>query len=277
MNPSIRCRPFLGTFVEIGVTSDNEVTRRAVDDAFDAIGDVHRLLSFHDPESDLSRLNASNGEWVRLHPLSLRVLRLAKGLTEQSGGLFNCTVGAHIVELGVLPNHLRHRSHRAASGLADDLVLKQNAAHLASPILITLDGIAKGYAVDRAVAALLRGGVASGWVNAGGDMRAFGDIALPVHQRSLTGELLPLGGLSGAAIATSRVAPERDSRFPGCIVNTDGGQSCHGVWTVLARRAWRADALTKVAANAPNSKRESWIEQLGGRLIVPETGVEVAA
>jgi thiamine biosynthesis lipoprotein len=40
-----------------------------------------------------------------------------------------------------------------------------------------------------------------------------------------------------------------------------------GVWTVVARRAWRADALTKVAALAPAQDRLDTVQRLGGRLI----------
>jgi thiamine biosynthesis lipoprotein len=53
-----RARPLLGTFVEIaagaGVPADQEA---AVEAAFAAIANVHRLMSFHAADSDVGRLN----------------------------------------------------------------------------------------------------------------------------------------------------------------------------------------------------------------------------
>src|SRR2546425_5982816 len=51
-------RPLLGTFVEIAVDdSASSKTEAAIEQAFGAIARVHRLMSFHDPLSDISRLN----------------------------------------------------------------------------------------------------------------------------------------------------------------------------------------------------------------------------
>jgi thiamine biosynthesis lipoprotein len=41
---------------------------------------------------------------------------------------------------------------------------------------------------------------------------------------------------------------------------------------VLARRAWRADALTKVAALAPDASRQALLRRLGGRLLGAPSG-----
>src|SRR5690242_18736158 len=46
-----------------------------------------------------------------------------------------------------------------------------------------LDGIAKGFAVDRAVEALQAEDVASGVVNAGGDLRVFGELYEDIYVR----------------------------------------------------------------------------------------------
>jgi thiamine biosynthesis lipoprotein len=130
-----------------------------------------------------------------------------------------------------------------------------------------VDGIAKGYAVDRAIAALRRAGVTSGWVNAGGDLRAFGALTLSVARRDADGFIGPLGGLREAALATSTVRDRATARFPGLILGAHGHTPATGVWSVLARNAWRADALTKVAALAPAASRQPLLLALGGRLV----------
>src|SRR5581483_5100056 len=50
-------------------------------------------------------------------------------------------------------------------------------------VMIDVGGIAKGFAVDRAVAALRDFGIPGGMVNAGGDLRAFGVEPRAVHVR----------------------------------------------------------------------------------------------
>lgn len=257
-----RMKPLLGTFVEIAV-ADTAHSEQAIDAAFRSIERIQSLLSFHDPDSDLSRINRQPGAAVALDRTSLHVLRLARGMTRRSGGLFNCTVGGALVQQGVLPDH--GGDEPLACGTADDIEIGSGCAMLRRPVRITLDGIAKGYAVDCAVKVLKHHGALSGWVNAGGDLRSFGAVVLPVQRREVDGSLTLLGGLQNAALATSAVHAEQSARFPGRIVCA--GNSVHevGAWSVMARSAWRADALTKVAASAPAQRRAAIVSELGGR------------
>jgi thiamine biosynthesis lipoprotein len=111
-------------------------------------------------------------------------------------------------------------------------------------------------------------GARAGWVNAGGDLRVFGKVVLPVQRRELDGSYSTLGGLWDAAIATTCVRLSPDASFPAWIV-ADSEAPKPGAWSVMARHAWRADALTKVASLAHPAQRNLLIEQLGGRLITP--------
>src|SRR5207237_9076434 len=90
---------------------------------------------------------------------------------------------------------------------ADGALLSRSRVRLARAVRFDLGGIAKGFAVDRAVQILRRARLAFGLVNAGGDLRAFGNRRWPVHVRcpDAPGELLQLGSLSNGAVATSAV------------------------------------------------------------------------
>jgi thiamine biosynthesis lipoprotein len=117
---------------------------------------------------------------------------------------------------------------------------------------LDLGGIAKGFAVDQAVRSLKRAGVAWGLVNAGGDLRAFGSRAWPIHVRhpAAPGQLIAVGTLREGAVATS--APYFSERM-------QGGQPTSALFdpttersivapisaTVFARTCLFADALTK--------------------------------
>lgn len=267
--PRRHLRPLLGTFVEIGAWPHQADTARAIDAAFATIARVHALLSFQDPASELSKLNAAPRHAVPLHPLTLRVLRLARAMMLASDHLFNCTVGGSLVQRGELPEH--GGPPPLDRGNADDIILLHNSACLRRPVRLTLDGIAKGYAVDLATRTLQKLGVTCGWINAGGDLRAFGPVAIPIHRRELSGTLSSLGQLRNGAVASSRVSPQRDPELPAVIISgTEQGTTATGVWTVMARHAWRADALTKVAALTPAPVRAERINKLGGRLLTPE-------
>ncbi|WP_341677561.1 FAD:protein FMN transferase [Niveibacterium sp. SC-1] len=256
-------RPALGCYVEIGV--DAGAAEAALAQAFAVIGEIHERMSFQSPDSALSRLNRAGGARVRLDRRTLQVLRLAKTIGAASEGRFNCTVGGELIARGALPSLsttvLGRGDHR-------DIVIDGESARLARPVAITLDGIAKGFAVDCAVRALQRAGARGGWVNAGGDLRVFGACALPVSARDTAGGLRPLGCLSHGALASSWVGGDMPAAqaFPAFIAgacDADAGE----VFQVVARHAWRADALTKVAACTPRAQRAALVARLGAYLL----------
>ncbi|MBV1885756.1 MAG: FAD:protein FMN transferase, partial [Parvibaculaceae bacterium] len=168
MNTLSRCKPLLGTFVEVSVsanTSDKELIALS-NQAFDEIDIIHRLMSFHDETSELSRLNKT--AHLKPHMLSKdmgAVLSQALSLSALTDGLFDVSIGQELVAQGSLPNHLA-RQH--SSGSWKDIVLDEEKVFFKKPLLIDLGGIAKGYAVDCALKKL--SSAHSALVNAGGDL-----------------------------------------------------------------------------------------------------------
>src|SRR5215470_2657618 len=83
-----RARALLGTLVEIAAEGlPDSSLDRAVDAAFSAVELVHKLMSFHDPDSDLSRLNRRAAiEPVEVHPWTARVIRRALALFHATDG-----------------------------------------------------------------------------------------------------------------------------------------------------------------------------------------------
>jgi len=279
MAEHLRSRPLLGTYVEIGVPGDGNVeVDRAITRAFEAVSSVHRLLSFQEEGSALRTVNSAPMVWHDLPPTFARVLRLSLLMMRRSDGLFNPTVGGALIAEGALPAW--GDTLPLPYGTADDIELIGNCVRLRRPLALTFDGIAKGYAVDLAVTALTQAGMTAGWVNAGGDMRAFGNHVLPVSRREADGTLRRLGALQNGAVATSAAKPYTEhDRFPGLTVSAGSGVPTPGVWTVSARYAWQADALTKIAALAAPQGRAALIQALHGALIAgpKKTPKEMAA
>ncbi len=267
-----RMRPLLGTFVEIGCEQSDKSAEQAISAAFDVVEKLHHLLSFHETTSDLTRLNQANGEFIEVHQHTVRVMKLARSMTIASNGLFNCTLGGAMIQNGVLPDHSSPNQYHAevqSTGVGEDIQINGNKIKFNKSIKVTLDGIAKGYAVDCAIATLKRHHIKAGWVNAGGDLRVYGDLVLPIQRREVNGEYVALGGLQNAALATSTVTADYDKTFPGKIINPLVSPNVGG-WSVMSHYAWRADALTKVACLANAADRATIVNQLGGAIIDPQ-------
>ena len=266
-----RMRPLLGTFVEIHLAEAGPLTaiqsQAALTGAFEKIEQIQNLLSFHQSTSDLTRLNAAQDTWVQLHPLSIRCLKLARALTRISKGTFNCTLGKAIVDKGALPapKYLTTRTDWLSIGRWDDIEIRQQQARVIRPLLITLDGIAKGFAVDVAINYLQQQGITSAWINAGGDIRIYGSAIIPISIRDHHGHVHTMGGLHNAALATS--TSHASAEQPGLLLDGSANNNAPATWSVLANSAWLADALTKVTANVAQPERAASVRALGGNWI----------
>lgn len=238
-----RARPLLGTFVEISAAGAPRVDLDvAIDGAFRAVAEVHRLMSAHEAHSDVGRLNLeASRHAVRVHPWTHEVLRTACELHDASAGAFDIAIGPH--------------SPRPASPRRSDIELlpRHCVRFLRSEVRIDLGGIAKGFAVDRAIACLRASGVPQGLVNAGGDLAAFGEDASVVLIRDprhpgrelcrielMYAALASSGGridLFESAAATDSEILDPETRAPACGIRGA---------TVRAPSCMIADALTKV-------------------------------
>lgn len=229
-----RCRPLLGTFVEV-TAEDGE----AIEAAFAAIERVHGLMSAHEPGSDVSRINRlAHLRPVDVHDWTARVLERALFWSRESEGAFDVLrAGKAAIEGALIPTHPEQPYPKTAHWTW--LEIQGSAVRLHRPGCIDLGGIAKGFAVDRAIDALRSAGVGSGLVNAGGDMAGYGR-AWPV-QIVEPRERRPLAALTldGKALATSGL-------IEGGFRHLPGADSRWISASVRARYATDADALTKV-------------------------------
>lgn len=244
-----RCQPWLGTYVEISVA---ETDMGAVEAAFRAIAHIHARMSFHSTDSDPARLRSARpGEAVRVDEETVSVLRMAITLHEATDGLFDVAVGRALVRGRFLPREGITHLSRYTGTTTDIEILDDWHVRCRKRLLIDLGGIAKGHAVDRAVAALQAADVQSGLVNAGGDLRAFGDRDWQVQLRDADDVVRHGLAIRNCAMASSANLHDR-RRVQGVPlsphIGRDGTPSLvdHRV-TVLAEQCVIADAMTKVA------------------------------
>ncbi|WP_298671433.1 FAD:protein FMN transferase [uncultured Sphingomonas sp.] len=240
-----RCQPWLGTLVEITVPAESA---GCVEAAFAAIRHVHERMSFHSPDSDLARLRAAApGEAATVDRETIVVLRAALDLYRASNGLFDIGIGAALVAAGFLP-----AVDTPGNGTSADIeIMDDETVTLRRPVLIDLGGIAKGYAVDRAIAVLRESGVPAACVNAGGDLAALGARHWPVALRDADGMVRHQMSLADAAMASS--ANLLDRRLAGGRSWSPhigaGGKPVlsAGRVTIVADTCLFADAMTKIA------------------------------
>ena len=241
MNSVRRARPWLGTIVDIRVDGmETARALRAVDAAFAEVAMVHRLMSFHGDDSDLARLRlAPVGTAVRVNARTREVLDWALRIAAVSAGAFDPTVAAAQVARGALPVPRSTFVPDGDASWRDIELLDGERVRQRRPLWIDLGGIAKGYAVDRAIEVLRAHGAIDACVNAGGDLRVAGALVERVHLRDVCGGLAAGIELSDGAVATRNGS----NPVPGAM----GAGAWEGLTaSVVASRCIVADALTKV-------------------------------
>lgn len=183
-----------------------------------AVDEVDAQMSAWRPDSDLMRLNAAPpGAWVEVPKRLMEVLTLALDIGRASGGAFDIGMGDAVAAWGFGPaaadQHLIRNACEAPRRPAHAVLELDSASatvRKAAPIMLDLNGIAKGYGVDR-LAETLRGfGISSGLVGIDGEMRALGlrpngepwsiAVELPDRERRTPHSIL---ALQGASVATS--------------------------------------------------------------------------
>ncbi|MDA9430432.1 FAD:protein FMN transferase [Bradyrhizobium sp. CCBAU 51627] len=278
-----RARPLLGTFVEIEAAADRRSgTERAIEAAFDAVAQVHRLMSFHEGDSEVSRLNREAGiRPVRVHDWTYEVLATAVELHRRSSSLFDVTIAPALQTLGLLPLLEDRLAPAPLASCADaiELLPDHQVRFRSSDVMIDLGGIAKGFAVDRAVAVLRDFGISGGMVNAGGDLRAFGAESHTVHVRDPRDPGRPVCSIEiadEALASTARRVELFDRREPGGSAVIDPATRrpaslVDGV-TIRAPSCMIADALTKVVMIAGTDAGELLESYCAGALLISTDG-----
>ena len=254
-----RCRPLLGTFVEITATDED-----AIEAAFEAIAQVHRLMSAHEADSDLSRINRfAHLRAVEVHEWTAWTLERAIYWARQSDGAFDpVKAGIAALRRHLIPHHPDQPQPDATDWTS--LELRGRSVRLVRLACIDLGGIAKGFAVDRAIETLKEAGCEQGLVNAGGDLGGFGAQPWPVT----IVDPLTRSPIVEVQVADRSLATSAGLRTGGEL-SFDHLGGPNGRWTsvsALATSACDADALTKLVW-AGGERLNSVLETNGAKAI----------
>lgn len=259
-------RRVMGTLARVVVVvQDRNQAAAAIQKAFDEIENVQILMNDRDPNSQLSEVNRrAFFEPVAVDDAVFEVLAASIEYSRLSDGAFDVTVGPVVLlwrqsaTTGEPPAAEALAEARASVGWQSLLL---DAEHKTvrfgkEGMRLDLGGIAKGYAVDRAIQAMRDLGVPGGMVDIGGNIRCFGQPAHyarhwqiglqdPRHEQALLMTLV----MDERAVATSgdyrRFAVVDGQRFSH-IINprtASSSQTLSSV-TIIAPTAMQADALS---------------------------------
>lgn len=162
-----------GTTVSLTVLHADEATARtAIDAALAEVKAVDALMSLRQQSSQLSRLNR-DGVFESPDARFVAVLQAGQELARMTGGAFDQTVqplwnafeAAH--EAGGLPDAATIAAARAKVGWQRLQVSPERVTLAEAGMGVTVNGLAQGYAADRARAVLLQHGIAHALLDTG--------------------------------------------------------------------------------------------------------------
>lgn len=181
-----------------------------------AVEAVDAQMSTWKPDSDLMRLNAAPvGPWRDIPPDLARVLKLGLDIGRASDGAFDIAMGDAVRAWGFGPAPADPQAIRAAMAASrrpahEVLDLDGSRVRKTAPLMLDLNGIAKGHGVDRLAEVLSDHGLCDALVGIDGEMRALGlrpdgrpwtiAVEVPDPDRRAPQSILTL---QDAAVATS--------------------------------------------------------------------------
>ena len=149
----------------------------ALADAQDLILDLEGLLSTTDQDSELYALN--QGETVTLSPDTRQVLEQALDLCRDTGGALDITIYPVVRAWGFTTGQYQVPDAAALSALLErvdyaQVQLTGDTLTLPEGVQIDLGAVAKGYTGDRLMELFRQAGVASAYINLGGNVQVLG-------------------------------------------------------------------------------------------------------
>jgi len=170
LNQVKRCKPLLGTFVEVSVvlgSSEDEIND-VVQSIFDSIENMEKMMSYYDQSSEVFKLNKYGyNNFIEVSEDLLKVLKFSLKLGEVSEGLFDITVAEKMVVRKLIKDfgfdYEENSSYK-------DIIIEGNKVCFTKRTFIDLGGVAKGYIVDKAMKSFLDSELDI-VINAGGDLK----------------------------------------------------------------------------------------------------------
>ncbi len=245
----------LDTFVEISIETCSKDADALVDSAFALMSRYEERLSYYKEGSEIYEMNRADTNAFTVSPDVVSMLELGARLYAKTDSLYDLSIGALSdlwdFEQKIVPDSATLIQAMSQVGF-DKINLDGQILTKPASFKINLGSVAKGYIIDRAVEYLQKHDVVSGYINAGGDIRYFGDtgkMRVGIRHPRDREDVIAILNLDNCAVVTSGDYERffiQDSVRYHHIINPKTGfpaQNTISV-TVIAPNATLADALS---------------------------------
>ena len=263
-------RLIMGTFARVvAIAKDTQIAEKSITSAFEQLQTVDELMSDYKEDSEISKVNKNAYKaTVAISRPTFEVLQKSLEFSRLTDGAFDITVGPLVdlwrkaADANSTPSakQLAETSRRVGY---EKLILEADSLTVrfaVDDMRLDLGGIAKGYAIDKAVEAMRKTGAIGGMVDVGGDIRCFGPPAAGKEKWVI--------GLQDPAGATDQTAP---IRYPLVLKFNDAAVATSGDY----RRFVLIEG--KKYSHIINKQTGLGSDKLASVTIIAETAVEADA
>ncbi len=242
------------------------------------------IINRYEKSSELSQLNEhAHSKWQLVSDELWDILYQSKKWYENSNGLFDPTVGPlirlwmHAGKRNKLPSQSQINQTVESMGYHHVRFNAKKQVQYEMPFIhVDLGGISKGWAVEKITAIFQKKGIKSGFIEAGGDSRAFGDKAFVFGIQDPTAKERILARLPivNQAIVTSgnyeRFSIIKNQRYSH-IINPKTGiptDSDMISLTVIGPNAMDADALATIGMLLNSHELAAFFEKFNAYSVI---------
>jgi thiamine biosynthesis lipoprotein len=277
-----RSRILLGTVVEIQIReTDRKKAEASIEKAFEEIKRIDDLFSTYNEDSPVWKLNHNQDTLINVGPEIFSLMVLCDSIYNITYGSFDVSLNKLLATWGFdgddpsLPTDDKISSAISNSGWNNIELLEENSFKRSAGTELNFGAIAKGYAVDKAVNVLIKLGINSALVNAGGEIKSIGDDwVIGIQHPIIPNQLIKKVNAGEMSVATSGDYEkyfELNGKRYHHILNPKTGYPADSLIsvTVLNKSCTIADALATAVFVLGKAKGLRLIENL------PETEVMI--
>jgi len=282
-------RLIMSTFARVvAIAEDTQTAEKSITSAFEQLQAVDELMSDYKEDSQISKVNRDAFKNpVAVSKSTFEVLQKSLEFSKLTDGAFDITVGPLVdlwraaADANSMPSTEQLAEVRGRVGYEKIILDADNLSVRFAVDGMRLDpgGIAKGYAIDKAIEAMRKTGASGGMVDVGGDIRCFGPPPAG-KEKWVIGLQDPAGAIEGvrparypvvlkfndAAVATSggyRRFVLIEGKKYSHIINKQTGLSSDKLSsvTIIAETAIEADALATAVSVMGREKGMALIEK----------------
>ena len=253
------------------VTLTANCSKETLDGAFLLCEEYEKLLSRSITESDVYKLNNSDG-FIEVNDHTKKIIERAIYYGDLSSGKFDVTIYG-VSSLWDFNNEVIPSRDEISEALKNvdyqSIVINENSVNLGGK-QIDLGGIAKGYIADRLLEYFKEQNVTEGIIDLGGNIVVFGnrDYTVGIKKPFSTNEIAATVKVKNKTVVTSGVYEryiQKDSTLYHHILDPKTGYSCDSDLlsaTIISDTSFDADALSTICILLGVDKAKEFIESI---------------